>query len=125
MPEPVEDHYLSLGVTRHTSMAGIRKAYLKKAQQVHPDHNPEDGDAELKMATLNRAYETLSDPVRRARYDAERYQGELRTSRDGHRRGEAATYSLRYRRSAGPSLLSAFSDLVRRAVRLIAAILPV
>ena len=125
MPEPVEDHYVVLGVARHTSMAGIRKAYLQKAQQVHPDHNPEDGDAELKMAALNRAYETLSDPIQRARYDAEGYQAGLKASRNRHSRGEAATYTMRYRRNPGPGLLSAFSDLVRRAVRLIAAILPV
>lgn len=125
MPEPVEDYYLALGVARHTSAVGIRKAYLHKAQQVHPDHNPEDRDAELKMAELNRAYETLSDPIQRARYDAERYQAGLRRTKNNRSRGETAAYSMRYRRNHGPSLLSAFSDLVRRAVRLIAAILPV
>ncbi len=123
MPEPVEDYYLVLGVARHTSAAGIRKAYLKKAQQVHPDHNPEDGDAELKMAALNRAYETLSDPIQRAKYDAEMYQAGLKVSRNKHRRGESADYTTRYRRNSGPSLLSAFSSLLRRAVRLIAAML--
>ena len=124
MPEPFEDHYRALGVSRHTSIAGIRKAYLQKAQRVHPDHNPEDGDAELKMAALNRAYETLSDPIQRARYDAERYQAELKVSKSRHSPGEAAAYSMRYRRNPGPGLLSAFSSLVRRAVRLIAAVLP-
>ncbi len=124
MPEPVEDHYFALGVTRQTSMAGIRKAYLKKAQQVHPDHNPADGDAEMKMAALNRAYETLSDPIQRAKYNADRYQGEFRTSRNRESRGQAATYGIRYRRNAAPGLLSSFSSLVRRAVRLITAIFP-
>ena len=124
MPEPVEDYYLALGVARHTSMSGIRKAYLRKAQQVHPDHNPADGDAELKMAALNRAYETLSDPIQRAKYDGERYQADLRTSRKDHSSGEAVHYSTRYRRNHGSGLISTFSDLVRRAVRLIAATLP-
>ena len=124
MTEPFEDHYLALGVARHTSMAGIRKAYLQKAQQVHPDHNPADGDAELKMAALNRAYETLSSPVQRAKYDAERYQAGLKVSKAARGRNESTTYKMRYHRNGGPGLLSAFSSLVRRAVRLIAAVLP-
>ena len=124
MPEPFEDHYLALGVARHTSMAGIRRAYLQKAQQVHPDHNPEDSDAELKMASLNRAYETLSSPVQRAKYDAERCQAGLKVSTSGRGRDETTTYKIRYHRNGGPSLLSAFSGLVRRAVRLIAAVFP-
>ena len=124
MPEPVEDHYLSLGVASHTSKAGIRRAYLKKAQQVHPDLHPDDPDAELKMAALNRAYETLSSPVQRAKYDAERDQAGLKVSKSDRSRSEATTYKMHYRRNAGPGLLSAFSGLVRRAVRLIAAIFP-
>ncbi len=124
MQEPVEDYYLVLGVPRHTLMAGIRRAYLKKAREIHPDVHPDDPDAESKMAALNLAYDTLCDPIRRARYDSERQHAKPQVSKAGHGWDGSSAQRMRHRRNPSPSLFAAFSSLVRRAVRIIAALLP-
>lgn len=61
------DPYSALGVPRDASDAEIRKAFRALARVHHPDR--EGGDHE-KMSEANRAYELLTDPERRARYDA-------------------------------------------------------
>ena len=56
----------------YTTKEGIRRAYVRKAWQHHPDLHPDDSDAPETMSAINEAYETLSDPRRRAEYDAQR-----------------------------------------------------
>ena len=62
----VSDHYDTLGVTREASQDEIKRAYRKLARELHPDVNPE---AEDRFKEVAAAYEVLSDPQRRQRYD--------------------------------------------------------
>lgn len=63
------DFYEILGVDRRASADEIKKAYRKRARELHPDANPDDPTAEDRFKELSRAYEVLSDAESRARYD--------------------------------------------------------
>lgn len=62
------DHYAVLGVGRNASADEIRSAYRKLARQYHPDVSSEDGAAE-RFKEITQAYEILSDPEKRQRFD--------------------------------------------------------
>ncbi len=64
-----KDYYKILGVPRNATEKEIKKAYRKLARQYHPDANPNDPTAEEKFKEINEAYEVLSDPEKRRRYD--------------------------------------------------------
>jgi len=63
------DYYEVLGVEKNASADEIKKAYRKKAIQYHPDKNPGDKVAEEKFKEAAEAYDVLSNPDKRARYD--------------------------------------------------------
>lgn len=69
------DFYEVLGVEKGASENDIKSAYRKKAKQHHPDLHPGDKEAEDRFREINEAYEILSDPQKRARYDQFGHEG--------------------------------------------------
>ncbi|KJS80391.1 MAG: molecular chaperone DnaJ [Peptococcaceae bacterium BICA1-8] len=63
------DYYEVLGIGKDANEADLKKAYRKLARQYHPDVNPGDKEAESKFKEVTEAYEILSDPDKKARYD--------------------------------------------------------
>ena len=63
------DYYEVLGLNKNASASDIKSAFRKQARKYHPDVNPGDKSAEEKFKELNEAYEVLSDPEKRKRYD--------------------------------------------------------
>jgi curved DNA-binding protein len=64
-----KDYYKLLGVDRNATPDDIKKAFRKQALKFHPDRNQGNKQAEEKFKDLNEAYEVLSDPQKRSRYD--------------------------------------------------------
>jgi len=64
-----KDYYKILGLERNAGADDIRRAYRKLAMQHHPDRNQGNQQAEEKFKEINEAYQVLSDPQKRARYD--------------------------------------------------------
>lgn len=75
MAENKRDYYEVLGVPKDASADDIKKAYRKGAMKYHPDRNPGDKEAEQKFKEIGEAYEVLSDPDKKARYDQYGFAG--------------------------------------------------
>jgi DnaJ-class molecular chaperone len=125
-----EDPYEVLGVARDASQEDIRKAYRGLAKKLHPDLNPGNRGAEQRFKEVTAAYDLLSDPDKRARFD----RGEIDASgaerpRERYYRDFADTGndSQRYSSDAGFADFSEFtgaegmddiiSELLRRGGR--------
>ncbi len=64
-----KDYYQILGVDRNASEKEIKRAYRRLARKHHPDLNPGDKSAEARFKEMNAAYQVLSDPEKRKKYD--------------------------------------------------------
>ena len=77
------DYYKILGVDKTIPQKDVKKAYLKRAKQFHPDLHPDDPKAQAKFQALQEAYQVIGDPNKRKKYDqygeqwkqAEQFQG--------------------------------------------------
>lgn len=63
------DYYKILGVDKTIAQKDVKKAYLKRAKQFHPDLHPDDPKAKAKFQALTEAYDVIGDPEKRAKYD--------------------------------------------------------
>src|SRR5215472_8603735 len=75
MPVSKRDYYEVLSVSRGCSEQELKIAYRRLALQYHPDRNPDDATAEEKFKEAAEAYAVLTDPQKRAAYDAYGHQG--------------------------------------------------
>jgi len=64
-----KDYYAILGLNKTTSADEIKKTFRKLARKYHPDMNPGNKEAEARFKEVNEAYEVLSDPEKRQKYD--------------------------------------------------------
>ena len=90
-----DDPYKTLGVKKDASQEEIQKAYRRRAKKLHPDLNPGDRQAEEQFKEVSAAYDLLSDPEKRARFD----RGEIDAS--GAERPERSYYRDFGERRAG------------------------
>ena len=64
-----KDYYDILEIKKNATEKEIKQAYRKLARKYHPDVNPGDSSAETKFKEINKAYEVLSDPEKRKKYN--------------------------------------------------------
>jgi DnaJ-class molecular chaperone len=113
----MNDPYQELGVAKTATADEIKKAYRKLAKQHHPDLNPGSAASAARFKDISAAYDLLSDPDKRARFD----RGEIDAG--GQERAEASYYrsygggpqGAKYRAGAGFDPSDLFSDLFSRA----------
>src|SRR5262245_3255108 len=78
------DYYEILSVERTADGEEIKRSYRRLAMKYHPDRNPNDPEAEARFKECAEAYEVLSDPARRQRYDQFGHEGLRGAGAAGH-----------------------------------------
>ncbi len=68
------DYYKILNIPHQADESQIKQAYRKLAKRYHPDLNPDNPEAEARFKDIVEAYETLGDPAKRRKYDANMIQ---------------------------------------------------
>ena len=106
------DLYVVLGVGREATVGDIKRAYRRLARRYHPDINPGDRAAAARFRQIAEAYETLSDPERRRRYDAGRHR--RRRAEPRQRSGSRGSTS---RSASAADTASTFGDLFADVLR--------
>lgn len=91
------DYYKVLGLDKSASEEAIKKAYRKLARKHHPDLNPDDKEAVKTFQKINEAYEVLSDPEKRKKYD--QYGAEWKNAEQYE---QARKQQQQYRSSGNP-----------------------
>lgn len=84
------DYYKILGVSRDIPQNEVKRAYLKRAKQFHPDLHPDDPKAKAKFQALNEAYDVIGDPEKRKKYD--QYGEQWRNADAFNNAGGGGTY---------------------------------
>jgi molecular chaperone DnaJ len=109
------DLYTILGLTHLATLAEIKRAYRRLARRYHPDINPGDGHAVVRFRQITEAYETLSDPDRRQRYDLSggRIVEEVTTSSFGF---EGFDFSVSVSGAQAPTFGDLFAEVFGQGV---------
>jgi DnaJ-class molecular chaperone len=110
------DPYVTLGTSKTASADEVKKAYRKLAKQYHPDLNPGNAEAAARFKEISVAYDLLSDPDKRARFD----RGEI--DANGQERADTSFYrsygggpqGAKYRAGAGFDPSDIFSEMFSR-----------
>ena len=106
------DLYILLGVEREASLDDIKRAYRRLARRFHPDINPGDRTAAQQFLRIAEAYETLSDPDRRRRYDTVgRSVGPVEEPSFGF---EGFDFSISISGSSAPTFGDLFADVLQQ-----------
>lgn len=109
--EVFPNYYSILGVSPDADIEEIRHAYRQLARRYHPDLNPRSPTAELRMRTINKAYEVLSEPHKRAQYDAQ-LQAFLR-----RKKGERTPSPISKQHSEKFTLFESGLEFVEKGIR--------
>ncbi len=105
------DFYVVLGVERTASLNDIKRAFKRLARKYHPDINPGDRMAVAQFREISEAYETLSDPDRRKRYDL---AGEVVVTSSATFGFEGFDFTAGAAGSAGSTFGDLFADLLQQ-----------
>src|SRR5665213_3475327 len=103
------DFYIVLGIERAATVGDVKRAYKRLARRYHPDINPGDRMAEAQFRQIAEAYETLSDPDRRRRYDA---SGQEISSEPATYGFEGFDFSVSVSGASAPTFGDLFADVV-------------
>jgi molecular chaperone DnaJ len=89
----MSDYYTVLNLQHDASSEQIKKSYRELALKYHPDRNPNNPEAEEKFKVINEAYSVLSDPEKKALYDAGGYTDRQRAGQSQTQENPYAQYT--------------------------------